>query len=130
MLKTRGENYVVKVNKVGNIITYIKISLIYADNQHKTRTMSSLIKIRLFILVLQFLIGVNCRNETTRNGKTYFLQLKNVGDGELSYKPIWTKHISGKHGKNAEEYEIIGRLIQTVSCNLIFLNKQVSVNMF
>lgn len=77
--------------------------------------MSSLRRIRILFIILEFFLYANCKNETSRIGKTYFLQLKNVGDRELSYKPIWTKHIRGKHGNDPEEYEIIGRMIQTVS---------------
>lgn len=78
-----------------------------------------LLNLKFFIVIvtLQCAAYVNCKNDTSRNGKTYFLQLKNVGDGELSYKPIWTKHIRSKNSKSPEEYEILGRLIQNVSQN-------------
>lgn len=78
---------------------------------------------RFHILVLGFallshvdFLSVHGRNNNiTKSGKTYFLQLKNVGDGEFVYRPLWRKHLKTKQGKSAEEYEILGRLIQAVS---------------
>lgn len=98
----------------------MKTAIIQCKKVQEISKMSSLnLILGIFIISSIYCIPVNGRNTNhTRNGKTYFLQLKNVGDGEIVYRPLWRKNLKHKLGKSTEEYEILGRLVQTVSLKL------------
>lgn len=69
----------------------------------------------ILILFAQTFLTVIAKNDTLKNGRTYFVQLKNVGDGETMYRSPWRKNLSSKYSKSIDEYEIVGRLVQSVS---------------